>query len=389
MTYKVKSLYKESKGTQNIREPMAKLPFQHFITWFTGKPIKGQRPLFKRTGGSHILTAYFTLISGVIISIFAGHFGLWLLYPIGWLLTVSGARKLITTINHYCVHKALFKKKRYDYIYSLIADFNSSLLFLQSFSDYKKEHLTHHGEKVVGSIHDPDMVFLWHLGFKPGMSLATLKNVLAFNLFVPYSRLHRMFLTSRFQTSLYKGNMLRYSLQLLVITALIYLAVITSPWIVFFSFIFPMTYVYHIAAMLQFSTEHLWLKDVDANGLLKGMSPKALKERSQCITVARFSGEAIPQKSVSLLMNIKNWMYWLFKMLFVHLPFRLFVVPGDFPTHDWHHRVSEREEWPNALFARQKAVENLSESEPPYKEVAGRGPPTGRPARSPWPLLRR
>jgi hypothetical protein len=365
------------EGVVDVRQTMEKLPLflNWLLTWLTGKPLKGQQPFIKRSNLSHLVTAHLTLFGGIVLSVLCSNYGLWWFIPLGWLFTVSGARKLVTTINHYCVHKDLLPsslRKKYSRIHSIIADINSSIVFLQDFAHYQKEHLTHHGDKIVASILDPDMVFMWLLGLRAGMSKSDLWKKLLFNLFFPFSKLHRLFLVSRFNTTLFKGNPLRYTVHSLVLLALVYLGMETSFSTVFWTCIFPMTYLYHIASLLQFSTEHLWLNGVEDNGLLKtDNNHKFLMNRAKRITSARFCGEPFPKDTGNMFTTICKRMWWCMKMLFVHLSVRLFVLPGDLVVHDWHHRCGHGDDWANAFYSRQQAMINLKADEPPYMEVWG------------------
>ena len=59
-------------------------------------------------------------------------------------------------------------------------------------------------------------------------------------------------------------------------------------------------------------------------------------------------------------------------MVFVHAPQRWFVVPGDLPNHDWHHRnPSARLQWPNAAYARRDDQQQPAPQWPPYTEHWG------------------
>jgi hypothetical protein len=45
-------------------------------------------------------------------------------------------------------------------------------------------------------------------------------------------------------------------------------------------------------------------------------------------------------------------------VVLIHLPTRVFVLVGDLPAHDWHHRAPRAATWPDAIYARQRDIEN-------------------------------
>lgn len=107
-------------GKVDVRETMRVLPelFQSTITWVTGRAYSGQRQRWTRSPLSHLITALLWLFGGVAVS--ASIVG-WNLHPVfwfilapSWMFTVGGARKLLTTICHACVHKDFTRNKTLD-----------------------------------------------------------------------------------------------------------------------------------------------------------------------------------------------------------------------------------------------------------------------------------
>lgn len=361
----------------DVRRTMLSLPdfMQPFLTWQTGKPNRGQKPLMYRSNLSHIFTAYFALIIGVIISIYSYYFVYYWGLPVGWLLTVSGARKLIPTINHYCVHNDFLPekwRKKYGWLHSYIADLNSGILFLQDFASYRIEHLTHHGINIVASIVDPDMAFMWQLGFKAGMTKTKLWMVYISNLLNPFSKLHRLFLVSRVKTTFCKATPFRVLVQTLIALVVFLIGYNTSLSTVLVAIIFPMTYLYHMASLMQFSSEHLWLSDVKEDGLLPKESHNFLVDRAKRLTNGRFCGEATPSTANrSYFVAVLLWVKWIFRMLLIHLPIRLFVLPGNLCQHDHHHRSKFGSDWANSIYSREAMAREFRNSGEPLTEVWG------------------
>ncbi len=366
------------KTVVDVRYTMSKLPkfLQWFLTWLTGKPLGGQKPLIRRSNLSHLFTAYLVLVAGCVVSIYSIYTGAYLLYLPAVVLIVSGARKLIPTINHYCVHKDLLPaslRKKYSWMHPYIADFNSSILCLQDFKSYKAEHLAHHDIKNVASIIDPDMGFMWQLGFKAGMTKPELWRKYLWNLLFPFSKLHRLFVKSRTKTIFFNATPFRVIVQLFTFGILAIIGWYFGFAVVFFALVLPMTYFYHIASLMQFSSEHLWLSDVEEDGLLQAEGNyKGLMNRSKRITNARFCGEAIPNtNNDNWIYTVCKWCVWVFRMVFVHLFVRLFVLPGDLVVHDWHHRCGFGADWANGFYARAEMAEKIKDTDLPLTEVWG------------------
>lgn len=143
---------------------------QEYLTWMTGKPDRGREPLFKATRLFHLLTALAFLFGGAAVSALIWNSSpIFLTFlPISWAFTVGGARKIQTCICHRCVHKEFFGDGRDRWL----AEILSTLLLIQDFEGYRKDHmkLHHHVDYFATFEHDPDAQFLWQLGFRPSLT---------------------------------------------------------------------------------------------------------------------------------------------------------------------------------------------------------------------------
>jgi hypothetical protein len=143
---------------------------QLFLTWMSGKPYKGQKPLFKATRGFHLFTALASLFGGAVVSAFIWNSSpiLLPLLPVSWAFTVGGARTIQTSLCHRFVHHQFFGDARDRWL----AEILSTLLLIQDFEGYRKDHvkLHHHVDYFTSFEHDPDAQFLWQLGFRPGLA---------------------------------------------------------------------------------------------------------------------------------------------------------------------------------------------------------------------------
>jgi hypothetical protein len=214
------------------------------------------------------------------------------------------------------------------------------------------------------------MQFLWHLGFRAGMDKHKLWKKYIMTLFSPY--FHFIFLKARIKTNLVAPSWGRKTVAVLFLLIPFVIGYYTSFMVVFWAWYFPLFYLYHIASLMQFSSEHFWLKETNSIGKVHSSETKQLISRSKRLTVGRFCGERVPQtKNKSIFEFTILWSIWWFRMFFYHLPIRLFVLPGDLPQHDWHHRCGFGADWANAVYARQAMIQDLRPDEEPFVEVWG------------------
>jgi hypothetical protein len=182
---------------------------------------------------------------------------------------------------------------------------------------------------------------------------------LAFNLISP--QFHRLFLQSRFQSNFITAPRYRRLMSLIWVILVISFVTLTHSWLNFtLACLFPLTFLYHNSALLQFCSEHRWLS-------IQGTSNKRLLGRKN---LGRFMGEAPPNSPV--FKNPGMWLYWLLRMLGYHLPVRLAIITGELAEHDWHHRHPHSKDWPNGAYARQQDIEAGCPNWPEeYTEVWG------------------
>jgi fatty acid desaturase len=152
-----------SVSQKNPREKMSSCPqrCQRFLTLATGKPLKGETPS-RLTPMYHLGTATLSLLSGVILNILFLHHGFFVCLPLGWLFTVSGARKLQVQIVHQCAHEQFLGREKFD---QWLGEALSILLMINNFPTYCQEHKKeHHGLKNLMTPTDPTFQFLQTLG---------------------------------------------------------------------------------------------------------------------------------------------------------------------------------------------------------------------------------
>jgi hypothetical protein len=353
-----------SSLSSRVRETMRPLPLflQPLLTWLTGKPLRKQQPLWKRSAYWSLTMALLQLFGGVAASIVLMNAFLlwWPLLVLSWMVTVGGARILQVTIIHHCIHYN-FPGRRTSVRW--LVEVLSALLLIQDFASYQFEHVSIHHSKKLATLDDPDLKFLLLLGFHPGMSREALWKRLGQTVLSP--RFHVLFLLARLTTNFKSPALYRKCLAIAFSGIVLGLVALTHAWLAWLiAWVFPLTVLYHIAALLQFTSEHRWLRVHDPDQPAKIVLAR--------LTVGRFMGEAVPPSDLPLMHEVVAWGCWLARMLLIHLPFRVFVMPSDLPQHDWHHRHPSSKDWPNGAYARQRDLEEGCPGWPePYTEVWG------------------
>jgi hypothetical protein len=180
----------------------------------------------------------------------------WPLLAWSWMLTVHAARKAQLVICHHAVHANMTGNKRSDRI---LVEVLSTLLMFQSFESYYQDHITkHHGQKFA-TLKDPDMQFLLAIGFRPGMSREALWRQLYWTMVSP--RFHSLFLQFRLRMNSTAAPMHRRIMAGGYAVAVVIYLILTGAWLEWVvAWVVPIFPLYHVAALLQFVSEHCWLQ---------------------------------------------------------------------------------------------------------------------------------
>jgi len=187
---------------------------------------------------------------------------------------------------------------------------------------------------------------------------------------------HWGFLKARLKANLIDPPLSRRWMSAIFILLTIVLVTATNTWTTFMvAWVFPLTILYHISALCQFSSEHIW-----------GSSSGDNSTKSH----ARFCCEDPPLND-----DWKEWTYWWLKIFFYYLPVRVAILPSEMIAHDIHHShpKEDKEDWANPIYNRQRLVDrgvvksveywglhnaidavfqNLAKQEPLSEEVVGR-----------------
>lgn len=348
----------------NTRETMRSLPsyFQPFLTWLTAKPLNHEKYILNRTSTYHLLTACLSVLLGVFFSILLlelnSYYSIFLILPM--ILTVSGFRKLQVVIYHHCSHNNVFAKKYTNFI---IGDLISIILLIKDFRTYQRDHMIHHHTKGLLTHRDETVQDLSSVGLLPGLSKNTLYINMLLSFVSPFSQL-RSFL-NRINSSLLSPYMIHNIVAIIYWVSLIlivhYFQVDKEFFIVW---IIPLTLLYHISRTLRLVVEHTWPEEVYLNNRNLDFISAS--------TIAVFPGEPLPKISTSKVKNIFSRFMWLSRMLSIHLFARIFVLVGDTPCHDHHHRNPTSKKWVNYAYARHEDHKKASNSyKIPYREIWG------------------
>ncbi|WP_265284188.1 fatty acid desaturase [Verminephrobacter aporrectodeae] len=327
-----------------------------FWTWLTGVPLEGERPLLVHSAKSFLLMAATSYIGGIALSIGGvmntGGWS-WVSMITGWCLVVSGARRLVSTVVHQCIHGRFSGWRKIDYV---IGELLTVLTFTQTAEEYRREHFEkHHRFGIFSTKDDPSVQFLMKSGFKPGMSVKALWIRLLLNIFSP--KFHLYFITQRIRSNFVHKRPMR--LVMVYVYLLIWGGALVLGWVsqeeIFFGVIVPIIFLYQISVMLEFVSEHAWLVPTQHVGHARSVH--------YTHSWARFCGSATPMRSAthSATSYYGCWLVWWSAQLLYHIPVRLLVLPGDLPQHDFHHRSPNTTEWPNAAYARQQHLQKNKE----------------------------
>ena len=332
------------------RATMAALPklLQPFLTWLTGVPLDDEQPLFRWRPATRLASALAVLAAGVGLGLLAVSRGGWMLaaLPLAWLLTTHAMRYLNIVVMHFSSHLSFARTEAGN---RRVGDAISLLLGLTPWALYRRDHAINHHSKRLATPEDPDVQALAALGFGPGRSRAGSWRLLWRTLGSPMFYLRRV--AARLRLNLCTGPWWRRAL-FVVTQAGLWGAPLALghglAWAVAWGV--PLLVLYHASDLLQLLSEHLWLRG---------------RGHYLQLTEGRFLGDPWPA-SGSLTARARWWL----RLLAVHLPVRLFVLVGDLPQHDLHHR-KPRGEWANATFTRRDAARAAAGSRHPYTDRWG------------------
>lgn len=320
---------------------------QPLWTWLTGLPLPRETPLIRWTPMGRMLTAFAVLalsVTGAGAAVLHGGWA-WLAYPPLAMLATGALRALYIVTGHFAAHQSFAATQRGN---PLIGELVSTVTLTLNHAEYEVEHARYHHSSRLGTPMDPDTCFITSLGFLPGMALEALRQQLARTMVSP--RFHLRFLAARLRANLVTPSRARRGAALALHGGLLAAAIaldlvpayLMGWWV-------PLTGLYHVSALLQFMSEHRWLR-VRAAG-------ERPREHQAKLTFGRFLGDPLPAEGLRGWARVGAWARWSLRLAVLHLPARLFVLVGDLPQHDLHH-ARPRGEWANAAFTRRDLLDD-------------------------------
>ncbi|WP_174148049.1 fatty acid desaturase [Leisingera sp. ANG59] len=328
---------------------------QPFWSWLTAKPLKQELEKTQtRTPGYHIATTSLTLLCGIACAAAGFSSGSFLLWLLGFVLTTSGIKKMQVMICHNCAHNMVFDSREANMRGGHLI---SGLMMLKPFDIYKKEHLLHHDHKTLLTENDDTLSFLQGVvGLTPSDSVAMMWFKLTARALSPAvilrSSIERIYATAA-------GPNRRVAVLTIGFwTVLTAAAIALNLWqYLLVAWVVPVFAGYHISTTFRLAAEHTW-PSVD---ILERRGIDFISES----TTGVFIGEElkIPHGTGRFGRMIRIAV-WAGKMLTFHLFIRIFVMVGDTPCHDFHHRRPKSKDWPNYITARERDLEAGSKPYP-------------------------
>lgn len=337
------------------RESMRVVPrvLQPFLTFVTGVPLQGARQLVCWSPNKACVLGIAQMAGGIAA-------GAWLLSQLTvWtapllvlalLITTGGLRRLDVVVVHQTLHRMFTRSALGNRI---IGEVITTVFWRTPYDENRKEHLLHH--QFPCSMKDVDTRYLLSTGMRPGMSPREFRRFIVLSLLSPAH--HWRFFSGRIRSNLF-GVRPRYRL----IMSLVYLAataaflVLTGWWLQWVVlWLIPVSVLFQGATYLYTQTEHRWW--------LFANSEKLTKAQRDLLTFGRLCGETAPLPNAGW----RPWTRWWARMVFVHLPYRMFVLVGDTVQHDLHH-IRPGCDWANSPFVRRDDIAGGSDR---YTDVWG------------------
>ncbi|MCK8784489.1 fatty acid desaturase [Roseomonas sp. NAR14] len=332
---------------QDPRALMAeRLParLQPFLTWLTAKPAPGEE-LRQRSPRSFLFGALAWILGGVVLTclgLASGHAAGLLPVFLGLTATCCGLGLFQVVLFHHCSHGTVFRTREANRRAGRLI---SAFLLFKRFDDYQREHMLHHSANKLLTEEDEFTGFVFGMcRLEPGIGKRELWRRVALGLVSP--GFHARFLSRRVQSALLSGD-LRHDLPGWAFWAALFgIAAATGSltWLLV-AWVLPVTVLLQVATVFRILCEHRFPDEalIHARG-------KAFVCAS---TIGVFPGAMPPAASAATARGLAAWTLWWADMLTVTLFARLFVLVGDAPCHDYHHRRPASRKWTSYAQARQ------------------------------------
>lgn len=338
---------------------------QPFLTWLTAMPAPGEAAV-ERKASAYVAGALVWIAAGSVASalpflLAEPSLAAWALLPFGMIATCSGLGLLQVVVFHHCSHGTVFSTRGRN---RTVGRLVSAILLFKRFDDYQREHMLHHSPNKLLTHEDEFADFVLELcGLEPGVPKRVLWRRVALNLVSP--AFHARFLSKRVQCALLTGDRAHDAVGWAFWGAAFAAALATGTLTaLFFAWVLPVTVLLQAATVFRILCEHRFPEPalIEARGKLFVCEA----------TAGVFAGSAPPVESAKTPAGLLRWTAWWLEMLTVHLFVRVFVLVGDAPCHDFHHRRPATRRWTDYIHARQQDAEAGSPGFPTgYSEYWG------------------
>lgn len=322
---------------------------QPFLTWLTARPAPGEaaRP---RAAWTFVAEALLWIAAGLSIGVAGLSVGLWLALPLLFLsltATTSGLGLFQVVVFHHCSHGAVFAERDRN---RLVGRLISALLIFKHFDAYRHEHMLHHNSRKLLTDEDEFADFVLDMcQLEPGVPKRQLWRRVMLNVVLSPS-FHLKFLGKRILAAWLSPDWLHnlFGVAVWVTTAT---ACVLAGYTLMFAvlWVLPVTVLLQIATIGRILCEHRF---PDA-ALISSRN----REFTCLVTAGVFPGSAPPDVSSVTVSGLLAWTAWWLDMLTVQLFTRVFVLVGDAPCHDFHHRRPQKHLWTNYIHARQEDLD--------------------------------
>ncbi len=323
---------------------------QPFLTWLTAKPAPDEAAA-SRTPMSYVVEALLMTFGGCALSaaafaLLGGHAVLfWIVLPAGLLATTSGLGLFQVVIFHHCSHGTVFSTRERNRQAGRLV---SAILLFKHFDLYQREHMLHHNANKLFTDEDEFTDFVVGIcDLRSSMSRTQLWRRLVLLLASPW--FHGRFMYKRVCGSVFSKDRTHNLIGFGVWGAVLAGGALTHTLVqAAVIWVLPLTVLLQIATVFRILCEH------------RLPSEEVIEKRGRDLvceaTAGVFAGVRPPARSLPAPARLAAWGWWWANMLTVQVFVRLFVLVGDAPCHDFHHRRPGKK-WTGYTYARQSDLE--------------------------------
>ncbi len=330
---------------------------QPLLTWITAKPAPGEAPVVKSPlayvgealgltiGGIAAGAAGALVLGGMTPGAAAWAIG-GLLLAAGWLAATSGLGLFQVVVFHHCSHGTVFStRERNRQVGRLV----SAILLFKHFDLYQREHMVHHNANKLFTDDDEFTDFVVGIcDLAPASSRETLWRRLLVDLVSPW--FHGRFLYKRVRGGLFSHDRAHNWIGRAFWGGLLTAALAAHLlWVFVVAVVVPVTVLLQVATVFRILCEHRF----PPIEVIEGRGKRLVCEA----TAGVFPGVQPPDRSAASVRGVLAWAVWWTDMLTVQALVRAFVLVGDAPCHDFHHRRPANKRWTDYAHARQADLE--------------------------------